>query len=73
MGTKNNPSQFDCYTNAEPDEPIFVLRASDPLASGLVRDWGMGRDQTVGDTTRVDEAFAVADAMDAWRVEHRKP
>ena len=25
MGTKNNPGRFDCYGNAEPDEPIFVL------------------------------------------------
>lgn len=21
MGTKNNPGNFDCYANAEPDEP----------------------------------------------------
>lgn len=39
MGTKNNPGQYDCYSKADPDEPIFVLRGSDPVASGLVRDW----------------------------------
>ena len=32
MGTKNNPGQFDCYRNAEPDEPMFVLLARDERA-----------------------------------------
>lgn len=39
MGTKNNPGSFDCYANAEPDEPMFTLLARDPLAPGLVRIW----------------------------------
>jgi hypothetical protein len=25
MGTKNVPGKFDCYANALPDEPTFVL------------------------------------------------
>ena len=39
MGTKNNPGEFDCYFNAEPDEPMFVLLARDPLAPFLVSIW----------------------------------
>lgn len=39
MGTKNNPGKFDCYTKAEPDEPMFVLLARDPLAPILVNLW----------------------------------
>jgi hypothetical protein len=39
MGTKNNPGQFDCYSKADGDEPIFVLRGKDPVAAGLVREW----------------------------------
>ena len=39
MGTKNNPGDFDCYTNAEPDEPMFILLARDPLAPFLVALW----------------------------------
>ena len=39
MGTKNNPGKFDCYTNALPDEPIFVLLARDPNFNKLVRKW----------------------------------
>ena len=25
MGTKNNPGKWDCYANAEPDEPMIKL------------------------------------------------
>lgn len=39
MATKANPGQFDCYANAAPDEPLFVLRAKDPVAPALVRAW----------------------------------
>ena len=37
MGTKNNPGVFDCYANAEPDEPMFVLLGRDKDAATLVR------------------------------------
>lgn len=39
MGTKNNPGRFDCYASAAPDEPLFTLRAKDPLAPALVDMW----------------------------------
>lgn len=39
MGTKNNPGAFDCYENAEPDEPMFILLGRDPLAPFLVSIW----------------------------------
>jgi len=44
MATKNKPGAYDCYTNAEPDEPMFVLLARDELAPALVRIWAMVRD-----------------------------
>lgn len=43
MGTKNNPGNFDCYHNAEPDEPMFVLLARDPLAPFLTSIWAKVR------------------------------
>lgn len=43
MGTKNKPGKFDCYANAEPDEPMFVLLARDPLAAFLVSIWSKVR------------------------------
>ena len=41
MGTKNNPGQFDCYGAAAPDEPIFILRATDISAPSLVVLWAL--------------------------------
>lgn len=43
MGSKNDPGQFDCYANALPDEPMFVLLARDPLAPFLTQIWAMLR------------------------------
>lgn len=35
-GSKETPSQFDCYNKLAEDEPYFVLRADDPLSSALL-------------------------------------
>lgn len=71
MGTKADPSAFDCYANAEPDEPMFVLLARDPLAADIVRTW-VARHSGAALTGRPysekeQEALRCADAMDAWR------
>ena len=47
MGTKNNLGKFDCYAHAEPDEPIFVLLARDPLAGFLTSIWSKVRNGDV--------------------------
>lgn len=39
MGTKLEPGKYDCHKNAADDEPIFTLRAKDPLAAEVVRIW----------------------------------
>ena len=36
IGSKQNPSQFDCYEDLAGDEPYFVIRAHDPLSDSLV-------------------------------------
>ena len=36
VGSKANPSQYDCYPDLGEDEPYFVIRAHDPLSSALV-------------------------------------
>jgi hypothetical protein len=81
MATKNNPGEFDCYENAEGDEPMFVLLARDPQAPGLVRQWahdrelriaiGEYRELTEDEKRQVDEAMECANAMEAWRKENR--
>lgn len=75
MGTKNNPGPFDCYAKAHPDEPIFTLRAKDPLAPALVRLWAHvrrvydqahGRPMTTSDSDKYFEANQCADQMELW-------
>lgn len=36
VGSKTNPSQFDCYDDLAEDEPYFVIRADDPLSDALI-------------------------------------
>lgn len=72
MGTKRDPSQFDCYQNADPDEPLFVLLARDPLAPILVRLWADLRQQAAGNPSKVNEARYCAAAMEQWRILHRR-
>ena len=64
-----------CLQKVSNEEPIFVLRAQDMLAPGLVRDWallararGMKPDGTVSLALEVklQEALALADQMEKW-------
>lgn len=106
MGTKSKPAAFDCYANAELDEPMFVLLARDRVGAEVVRwwvalravlddaEWSDIRDEldsivesirTASEAEMIDlpgvadhhdldqlrEALECADAMDAWRTEHR--
>lgn len=81
MGTKANPAPNDCYAKAEDDEPMFTLLARDPQASNLVRHWAHRRnqafwknhpnptpDELAKHEQKIDEAWACANAMDAWRL-----
>lgn len=70
MGTKNNPGQFDCYANAEPDEPIFVLLARDKHAPALVWLWAVLRQLDGEDEAKVKEAHQCVVNMIEWAHEH---
>lgn len=67
MGTKLKPGKFDCYENAAPDEPMFVLLARDPMAPVLVRLWADLREHAVGNPSKVNEARDCAIDMEVWR------
>jgi len=56
MGTKNNPGKFDCYANAEPDEPMFILLGRDKHAPTLVWLWATLREFDSEDAAKVAEA-----------------
>jgi hypothetical protein len=47
MGTKNNPGKFDCYANAEPDEPIFILLGRDYHGYRAVLKWAKDREDLI--------------------------
>ena len=77
MGTKNNPAPFDCYANALPDEPMFILLARDPQAPGLLETWAVDRAAQIkaglrpaSDMAMVEEARQCAETMRRWREEN---
>lgn len=43
MGTKANPGTYGCHGKAADDEPLFTLRAKDPIAPHLVELWRLLR------------------------------
>ena len=71
MRTKNTPGKFDCYDAAEPDEPMFVLLARDPLAPLLVEIWADVRSILVKDGEKVMEARDCAAKMREWPITKR--
>lgn len=76
MGTKreNIENPQSCLSKAADDEPIFVLRAKDPLAADIVREWAMlaARDQ-VHEEEKCRAALECAQKMDEWRFFHSAP
>jgi hypothetical protein len=69
-----------CLNRAQDDEPIFVLRAHDSLADGIVQAWaaryhsfkslgGVGR-LTPQQEAKYHEAHELARAMQRWRIAH---
>lgn len=72
MGTKNNPGKFDCYENAEPDEPMFILLARDPCAAALVDLWVEMRKKLSTNEEKLAEAIVCAKHMRNWREKNRK-
>jgi hypothetical protein len=78
MGTKEQPSVWDCHGDALPDEPLFTLLARDPQAPKLVRKWAHDRAESVGrghapitDAVKVAEAYELAQKMEVWRARRR--
>lgn len=73
MSTKNNPGEFDCYTNAEPDEPMFILLGRDKHAPCLVWLWATLRSLDGEDPAKVHEAQVCAAEMMGWAHDHGRP
>lgn len=74
MGTKSNPGDFDCYANAEDDEPMFILLARDESAPAIIREWCFHRYASGKNHPRdpqIVEALECATKMEAWRRKNR--
>ena len=82
MSTKAEPGPFDGMAKAAPDEPVFTLRAHDPLAPVLVHEWvdcrrkaireAFGREEITEAKRELEllqcrEAEELAWSMEAWR------
>lgn len=72
MGTKNNPGKFDCYANAEPDEPMFILLGRDKHAPTLVWLWAQLREIDGESPEKCQEAIQCMTAMIQWQSAHGK-
>lgn len=60
-----------CLNKAAEDEPVFVLRAKDPIAPAAVEEWARQAQQTGRhEPAKIEEARALAASMRAWRTEH---
>jgi hypothetical protein len=77
MGTKDKPAPFDCYANALPDEPMFILLARDPDFQRLVEEWAHQRqldircgERPMSDMDMVCEAYKCAADGAQWRREN---
>jgi hypothetical protein len=74
MGTKSNPGKFDCWSRAEPDEPVFVLLGRDPVASLVVEYWAELRAvlSHKNGPEQLNEALDCAREMRTWAEAHGK-
>ena len=76
MGTKNNPGNYDCYENAHPDEPMFILLGRDVFGASLSQLWAEARISLGGDSEdKITEAKTNALSMKQWcsEVSHKAP
>jgi hypothetical protein len=61
MASKNEGNS--CYDNAAPDEPLFVLKATDPLAPRVVEEWARIAQENGVNQAKIDDARQLAERM----------
>ena len=68
MATKQfeQDNEYSCFNKAAPDEPLFILRAQDRTAPGLVIQWANRARKLGASEAKVGEALLIAKAMEAW-------
>lgn len=76
MATKreNLTNPKSCWNKAADDEPLFILRANDPVASKVVRIWAsLSEGMKTQPRVKTGGAWQVAVAMENWREERLGP
>lgn len=68
LGTKE--AGVACYDKAAPDEPLFVLRGSDPAAPAAIRAWAMQAREVGHREEKVQGALEHAREIEAWQAEN---
>jgi len=68
MGTKAEAllQPGSCLNKAADDEPVFILRAKDPLAAQTVRLWASMASIGAHENSKIDKALDVAGEMEHW-------
>ncbi len=72
MGTKSNPGAFDCYANAAPDEPMFILLARDKHAPTLIWLWASLRELDQENPDTVANARDIVEDMLQWQLANKR-
>lgn len=55
-----------CLNKAAPDEPLFILRANDPIAAQTIRHW-VTMSQEHHEPAKLMLALMTADEFEKWR------
>jgi hypothetical protein len=62
-----------CINKAADDEPVFVLRANDPLAAGVVDYWAnQAEGSTLHEVFKINGARELAQEMRRWRTDKKR-
>lgn len=63
-------SPRSCLNKAAADEPVFVLRARDPLAPQAIRHWATMASGGLHEPDKVQRALDEADEMEKWHAQN---
>lgn len=70
LGTLAESVPGSYLSKTYPDEPLFVLRANDPLAPRIVEEWATLAEMRGVPAEKVAEALRLRDAMCVWQADH---
>lgn len=66
----DNPSAYPGVNPIGADEPVFILRARDIIAPGIVEEWADRLEASSGNPVTVERVRDWADTMRAWQDEN---